>query len=196
VSARYVSMAIESVLMAGFLGLLAWGAATGRPRVDRDSGHLAFAYSGAARFLAISLAIVSVLFCGFVAYKIPINNDKEVIALIGIIGLFCLLAGPLVWEFTRFSIVVSPEGLDFHSPWRPGFFMAWQDVEQVSFGLTCQWFVIRSCYGRKIHVQRWIAGISEFLGELERHLEPALLAKAKNGFRIVERPFPGTGRMG
>ena len=191
---QYVFKAIEALLMAGFLGLMAWGAATGRPRVDRDGRQLIFSYSGAARFVAFAFAIASTLFCCFLVYKIPIKTQKDVYAAFGLFGLFLGLSGPLVWEMTRYSIVVSPEGLDFRSPWKPGFSMAWQDVEQVSYNSMCQWFVIRSCYGKKIHVPTWIAGVFDFLGELERYLEPAVLAKAKSGYTMVGRPMPQMGR--
>jgi hypothetical protein len=189
-SSRLVWTVIESLVMAGFLGLLGWGAASARPKLDPAGRSLIFRYSGAARFAVISLAIVVALLLSFLVYKIPIKTDSDVYALCGMLAMFFLLLGPLVWDFTRFSIVVSPEGLDFHSPWRPGFFMAWQDVEEVSYSLMWQWFTIRSTHGRKIHVGKWIGGIADFLFELTRHLDPAVLKKAKSGFTIVGLPFP------
>jgi hypothetical protein len=189
-SSRLVRTVVESLVMAGFLGLLAWGAANARPKVDPDGRSLIFRYSGVARFAVISLAVAIALFLSFLVYKIPIKNRNDVYALCGMFALFFLLLGPLVWDFTRFSIVVSPEGLDFHSPWRPGFFMAWQDVDQVSYSLMWQWFTIRSTHGQKIHVSRWIGGIADFLGELTTHVDPAVLRKARSGFIIMGLGFP------
>lgn len=166
------------------------GSGERRPKVDPDGRSLIFRYSAAARFAVISLAIAFALFLCFLVYKIPIKDQNDEYALCGMIALFFLLSGPLVWDFTRFSIVVSPEGLDFHSPWRPGFFMAWQDVEEVKYSLMWQWFTIRSTHGQKIHVGKWIGGIADFLLELTRHLDPAVLKKAKSGFTIVGLPFP------
>jgi hypothetical protein len=190
VSSRYVWMMIEGLVTAGFFGLLAWGAAHGRPKLDRDSDGLIFRYSGAARAAVIALAITVALFLGFLVYKIPIKSESDVYAVCGMFAMFFLLLGPLVWEFTRFSIVVSSEGLNFRSAWRAGFFMAWQDVEAVSYSLMWQWFVIRSTHGQKIHVPKLIGGIGDFLGELAMNLDPAVMRKARSGFTIVGVAFP------
>ncbi len=184
-SSRYVWMVIQGLVTAGFFGLLAWGATHGRPKLDRDGDGLIFRYSGAARTAVIALAITVASFLSFLVYRIPIKSQSDVYAVCGMFAMFFLLLGPLVWEFTRFSIVVSSDGLDFRSAWRPGFSMAWQDVEEVSYSLVWQWFVIRSTHGQKIHVSKLIGGIADFLGELSMNMDPAVLRKARSGFTIV-----------
>ena len=99
-------------------------------------------------------------------------------------------------EFTRFSLVVTAPGLDFRSAWRPACFVAWQDIHHVSFNMLLKCFVIRSSHARPIRVSTMIAGISDFAGELEKRLDPAVLKKAKHGFIEVGRPFPGDGIFG
>jgi hypothetical protein len=190
VSSRYLWMVIQGLVTAGFFGVLAWGATHGRPKLDRDGDGLIFRYSGVTRTAVISLAIAGAVFLCIPVYTIPIESKSDVYALCGMFAMFFLLLGPLVWEFTRFSIVVSSEGLDLRSAWRPGFFVGWQDVEAVSYSLMWQWFVIRSTHGQKIHVPKLIGGIGDFLGELAMNLDPAVMRKARSGFIIVGVSFP------
>jgi hypothetical protein len=87
--------------------------------------------------------------------------------------------------------VLSAEGLDFRSPWRPRCFVGWRDINDVSYSILARWFVIRSAWGQTIRVPTWIAGISSFVGELRKRLDPLVFDDARSGFELVERDLLG-----
>jgi hypothetical protein len=186
-----VKMVIEALLMAGLMALLGWGASHGRPQVDRANGSLLFQYGRSARFAAYLLAIGASVLFGLIVFTVPIKNQSDVLAILAIAGIFLGPVAILLWEFTRHSLTATPEGLDFRSAWRRPIFVAWQDIEDVSFSMLCHWFVVRSSHGQTIHLSKWIAGISDLLGVLERKLDASVLEHARRGYLIVGRPFPG-----
>ena len=146
----------------------------GRPRVDRESGDLKFGYGGGIRFAAISLATLILGGFGLLVYKHPFKDVVEALGICLLLGIFLFAPfGFLVWEVTRFSIVVSSRGLDYQSSWRPGFLVAWQDVTEVRYEPAMGWFVIRSRQRQTINVPKYIAGIGEFVNELKWHLDPS-----------------------
>jgi len=185
-----VSHVIAVLITSGIFALLSWAALRGRPTVDPQGGTLLFRYSTAARRFAVALALCPTLFILALMLSRPIKDEWDVMALIGVVVLFPSIAGPFLWEFMRWAVIVSREGLDCRSPWRGRKFIGWRDIEEVSYGANSKWFIIRTTQGRTFHVSIWISGISEFLANCEYHLEPSLLRRAKAGYHEIGRPFP------
>jgi hypothetical protein len=90
----------------------------------------------------------------------------------------------------RFALVVSPEGLDCRSPWRGRQLLRWEEVEEVSYNLLLQWFVIRASEGRTFRVHILVSGLNTLLEICERRLSPDQLRRAKAGYTQLGRPFP------
>jgi hypothetical protein len=183
--------AILALVTWGCVFLVNWEARNGRPMAQGDSGDLVFNYGWAVRIVAISLAVVISAVGGLVTYKHPAKNGTELSLLCAVFGFFLIPVGILLWEAMRFSIVVSRDGLHFRSAWRPGFFVAWPEITEVSYDPAMWWFVIRSSQGRTIHVSTYVAGIGEFLGEVTRRLQPSGLREPNApGFVLFKRRLP------
>ena len=119
---------IVAVPVIGFLGLLLWAALRGRPAeapTARWSSATASccAASPCSRPLASRSASPSALFY-------PPKNGDDVTAILCLYGLFAALSAPLLWEAMRFSLAVTPAGLDCRSPWRGHRFLAWDEVKE------------------------------------------------------------------
>jgi len=183
-------MIIEGVITTCVTALLYWAAIRGRPKVDPQGGILLFRYSTASRGVAILLALCFALILFVAPFRIPVKDESDAEAMIGMVVVSVALAGPLLWETMCFSVIVSPEGLDCRSPWRGKSFISWRDVEDVSYGAICKWFIIRTTDGRTFRVPFWVSGISEFLAKCEYHLGPSILRRAKTAYQEIGRRFP------
>ncbi len=155
-----------------------------------------FRHSAMFRGFALCVAFgVPLALTALVVFKPP-RNGVEVLAFIGLFGLFGLLGGPLIWEALRFALGVSEDGLDCRSPWRASRFIRWNRVEKLSYSTTNSWFVIHTKDRWNFHVSILVPGLSIFLTRCEQHLSIANLVKAKPGYSLVGRPFPTAERTG
>src|SRR5262249_58543406 len=123
-----------TVAVVGFLGLLAWAARRGKPRADPETGTLVFRHS--ILFRGFSLLAAFGIPLGITALVLvnPPKKEGDVTAIVCLYALFGALSAPLLWESMRFSLTVSPEGLDCCSPWRAGRFVAWDEVQNLTYG--------------------------------------------------------------
>jgi hypothetical protein len=180
--------------VAGFLGLLMWVAQRGKPTVsfdpDQIAGTLVFRHSWLFRGFALFAGIGIPLAITVLVVFNPPKNPGDVYAILGLYGLFILLSAPLLWESWRFAVYVSPKGIECRSPWRPGRFLPWRDIEEVSFSPMNSWFVIRSTDGWKFRIHTLVPGLSQFLEQCEQHLPAGALDGAEAGYMRVGRRFP------
>ena len=188
---RVVPVVVVQFVVMGCWFLASWEAKRGRPGVDRESGHLTFQHGVGARLFAILLVVTVAAASLLAASKLRMKSPFAVREL-SVEAILFFIALLYLWRVTRFSIVVSPEGLDFRSPWRRGFFVAWQDIEEVHWSWSELGLVIRSCHGRKINVPHGIAGFRCFLGEVEGHLGASGLDKPYGGYINFKRRSAGT----
>jgi hypothetical protein len=179
-----------ALAVVGFLSLLAWAAHRGRPRIDPHTGALLFRHSIVLRGFAFFSAFVIPLGITVLVFFKPPKDEGDVWAILGLYGLFGVLSAPLLWEATRFSLVVSPDGLDCRSPWRPRRFVPWDEVVGLSYSQINSWFVLRTADGWKFRVLGLVPGLSQFLEQVERHLPAWALREARAGYARLGRPFP------
>jgi hypothetical protein len=175
--------------VVGFLGLLMWVAQRGKPAVAAD-GTLIFRHSWLFRGFALFAGLGIPLTITVLVVFNPPQKPGDVYAILGLYGLFILLSAPLLWESWRFAVYVSPKGIECRSPWRPGRFLPWRDIEEVSFSPMNSWFVIRSTDGWKFRVHLMVPGLSQFLEQCEQHLPAGALDGAEVGYLRVGRRFP------
>jgi hypothetical protein len=191
--ARYQQLMI-SLLVLGFLGLLYRVAQRGRPKLDAGTGVVWFRHSAIFRGFALMVAVgVPLALTALIVFKPP-RNRVEVLAIIGLFGLFGSLGGPLIWEALRFALGVSKDGLDCRSPWRASRFVPWNRVEGLSYNTTNSWFIIHTKDRWNFHISILVPGLSIFLTRCEQHLSTANLVKAKSGYSLVGREFPRAER--
>jgi hypothetical protein len=175
--------------VVGFLGLLLWAAQRGKPAVAAD-GTLIFRHSWLFRGFALFGGIGIPLAITVLVIFNPPKKPGDGYAILGLYGLFILLSAPLLWESWRFAVYVSPQGIECRSPWRPGRFLPWSDIEEVSFQTTNTWFVIRSKDDWKFRIHLMVPGLSQFLEQCEQHLPSSALEGAEVGYIRVGRRFP------
>ena len=94
-----------------------------------------------------------------------------------------------------FVLVVRPDGLDCHSPWKCRQFIRWEDIEPVSYSILLSWFVIHTGTGKKFRVPSIVRGLSSFLDECERKIPLTKLNLAKEGYARLGRLLPGEERF-
>lgn len=187
----YASAAIVGGVIIA-LGLLLAAARRGAPAATADGG-LVFRHSAVFRWLALAMAVIPPAGVTALLFVVPIKDAGDVWAIVGLYGLCLVLGFPLLWETQRYALVVTPEGLDCHSPWRGRFYIAWADVERLSYSGVNSWFVIHAATGQRFRVSVFVAGVGDFLAECERHLPPARLFQALPGYRFIGRAFPDDG---
>ncbi|VTR96740.1 hypothetical protein [Tuwongella immobilis] len=185
---QYIS-AIVGVVVVTFLAILMGAAQRGKPTTDRSTGFLVFRHHILLRLFSLVAAFGIPLVLTALVIANPPENQSDTIAILGIYAMFGVLSAPLLWESMRFALVVSPEGLDCHSPWRGQQFIRWEEVEQVSYSSLLGWFVIRADGGRKFRVSAMIPGLNAFLEACEQRVSPAQLSRAKAGYTLLGRPF-------
>lgn len=182
------SWIIHAAVM-GTLGLLALVAQRGRPKFDLESGTIAFRHSGLLRGIARFFTFAVPLAVVVLAIFKPPQNGGDWLAVLGIIGLFVAIGGPLYWESTRFALIVSQQGLDCRSPWRHGRVLMWDEVGALSYSVLGGGFVIRARDGWKFNVPTLIPGLGVFLDQCEFHLPAGAFANARRGYVAIQRPF-------
>jgi len=176
--------------VACLLSILFWAARKGQPTVGTENGTLMFRYHGLFRGFALVGAFGIPLAIFALGVSFPTRED-QLWAILGVVALFAGIGIPLWWEATRYALIVSPEGLNCRSPWRGRLFLPWEEVEEVSYSSMNSWFVIQARGRRKFRVPLFISGIPAFLDQCEQHLDPTSLSRAKTGYTLVGRPFPG-----
>ena len=179
--------AIVGLVFSAWIGLVEWEAMRGRPNVEAKSGKLVFQYGRATRVSGILLLIAAAAGGALWLTCIRPRMRRRLCYSVAILGFLLVPLWTLLWEVTRFSIVVSQDGLHFQSPWRPGFFVAWPEISQVYYEPAMLWFVIHSSHGQTIHVSKYIAGIAEFLRQITQRLHPSGLKEPNAGLVIFRR---------
>lgn len=181
---------IITVAVLGFLALLTWAAQREKPHADPAAGTLVFRHSAIFRWFSYVMAFgIPVAITVLVIFNPP-KKDGDVGAIIGLYALFAGLSAPLLWESLRFSLTLSPEGVDCRSPWRSGRFLPWNEVKELSYSAVNSWFIIYATDGWKFRVSILVPGLAALLEEFERRLPLSALTPAKLGYDRVGRPFP------
>jgi len=184
-----MSHGLVVVAVIGLLGLMSWAGRQGRPRPAPGSHCHLFQYNALFRsavYLAAFILPVGLTLLVFL-YR-PGDEARRFV-----FGLYLLVASlslPLVWEASRFYVLVTPEGLQSRSPWRGTRFFAWDDIGDVGFSKINSWFVFRSVNGEKIRVSGFAARLPALLGLVELRLPATALKNARAGYERSGRPFP------
>jgi hypothetical protein len=179
----HVGVAISLALMVG-------AAARGKPAVVSADGSLLFRYNVMFRGLAFFFMFALPLALSVLIFFVPVKKE-DLWAIIGMFAMIAVIGLPLWREATRFALIVTPDGLDCRSPWLSNKFIAWVDVEAISFSSINQWFIINARDGRTFRIHLFMSGVPYFLSLCEMNLHTSVLARAKVGYFQVGRPFPG-----
>lgn len=177
-------------ILSGMLG----AAQRGKQVTEAGTGFLVFRYHLILRSFALFMAFgVPIGITALVLAKPP-KDESEHQAVFGLYALFAALSAPLLWETMRFALVVSPDGLDCRSPWRPRLFIRWEEIKRVSYSPSLSWFVISATGGNTFRLSIFVAGLSSFLEACEQNVSLDKLNRAKDGYKMLRRPFPTESR--
>jgi hypothetical protein len=176
------------VVVSCFLAILLW---TARP-LATEQEVMVFRYSATLRIFAMAMTIGCPLAVTAAVFFLPRKED-DTWPILGTYALFAGLSLPLWWETSRFSLTLLPAGFVCQSPWRGRRFMLWNELEEVRFSSMNMWFIAVG-RGEKIRISCFVTGISQFLDRCEQYI-PSGLAKAKAGYLLLGRAFPGGDRQ-
>lgn len=159
-------------------------------KLDATTGALVLRYGLIFRAIGYISLLGGPALVTLVAIAKPPNKAEDYWAILGILGIFCGLGAPLVWETTRFSLAASDQGLDCRSAWKKARYLTWPEIGSISYSVINSWFIIRSRDGWVIHINLFVPGLKQFLPLCEMHLKPQQLEGARMGYQALHRPFP------
>jgi len=167
------------------------GAAVRQPAKHSHSGEVRLAYGWFMRGFAIIAAfdvpilVVVLYFAGMINTSAPPTRSDSLAALT-LALLFASFGGILFLESMCVRLTLMEEGIDMHSPWRPGRFIRWDEVTSIDFSNALQWFVVKDRHGQVIRLHAWLGGLIAFCDMARRRLDYSVIAGAMEGFRTVD----------
>src|SRR5262245_41139141 len=184
-----LSHSLITIAVIGLLGLIVWAGRHGRPRPGFGPHTLLFRYNALFRWFTYFAAFANPVGLTVGLYFHPPRGVERWYVLVLYLGTAALTL-PLVWEASRFYVLITPDGLEGRSAWRGCRFFSWDDVQEVSYSTVNSWFVFRAADGDKIRVSGFVAGLKSLLGLVEMRVPASVLKNARNGYEKLGRPFP------
>ena len=167
-------LAVVGVMVC--LALLGWGAR--RPaRRDPKTGELILQCGPGVLWLTGGIAVLGPLGSAALAFLIPFKNDTQVFVPIGLGAFFLLIGGPMSLWAVRRRTRIGETGLTSEGVFGGRRFLAWEDVQKVTFASGQEFWVRGPKHKAMLHV--WFIGLREAVPLLRKHL-PAQVLK-KNG---------------
>jgi hypothetical protein len=193
--AGLITLLLIAGTVAGVLAQLHWAAARARPRSDPRRGIVAFRSVAALRW---GVPLVAVGFSSFIGLALYHDPPRDFTDWCGVITAVLMAGGIFAWAWDAigFGLVITPQGLDCHSPWRGRRFVEWEEVTALTYFKGGPYFVIHTHGGYRFRVHLHVGGLGQFLKCMEQHLDAAALNGAKAGYEWVKRPFPDPLRRG
>jgi hypothetical protein len=137
------------------------------------------------------LSLFASILIGFAALWSGAGDRTPRLEDLSILLAVCLACGSLsVWDAFRSGLVVGEEGIERHSSWLGRDFMAWNEVDRLTFDRARVEFVIRAADGRRFHVAATLAGVGLLLDRCERRLPSSAMMGAEPGYAAIRRKFP------
>lgn len=109
--------------------------------------------------------------------------------------LFATLTGSLIWEFFRFRLIVSPDGISRCSAWRRYCFIQWSDITEISFKNSTKGIEVCTKSGPSICLPTLVGRLGVFLEMCERYLETSRLEPARPAYTLIGRAFPDESNL-
>ncbi|HKA07894.1 MAG TPA: PH domain-containing protein [Gemmataceae bacterium] len=184
-----ISHSLIALAVVALLALISWAGRQGRPRSAPGSDTLLLRYNVLFRWFAY--AVVFGIPAGLtVAVYLHPPRAEERWYVLGLYLLFAALTLPLVWEASRYYLLVSPAGLEARSAWRGTRFLAWDDIDGLSYSSINSWFVFSAASGERLRVSAYIGGLKNLLALAESRLPVSAIKAARTGYAKLGRPFP------
>ena len=136
-----------------------------RTAVTTSSDGAAFTLRHPALLRWISIAAVFGGTTGFALAGAIAPSPDPVLAGLNVAGVMILgtCGMALLWESFRWSLTVTPQGLECNSPWKPRRMANWGDVTSVTYSRLHHWHVLRFADGGSFRVPAVVPGVSRLL---------------------------------
>ena len=119
-------------------------------------------YSASAKRIGIGLPFLMFILITYAAFTIPIENNEDIVSLIGLYLFTTLFAVYFYIEFFTVEIVLSKNGIEGTSGWRGKRFYSWTDISEITYSPMSMWFKITSPNKIPLRIHAGIDGIDIF----------------------------------
>jgi Bacterial PH domain len=184
-----ISHGLIALAVVALLALIAWAGRHGRPRPAPGPDTLLLRYNLLFRWFAYAIAFGIPAGLTVAVYFHPPRAEVRWYVL-GLYLLFAALTLPLVWEASRYYLLVTPAGLEARSAWRGTRFLAWDDIDGLSYSSVNSWFVFSATNGDRLRVSAYVGGLKNLLALAETRLPITAIKAARTGYAKLGRPFP------
>ncbi len=162
-----VSLPVASMLMTRFvLGLLHKAARNTQAGVDDGTAARVATYPIAVRALAWGMLVVGV--AGAVVVAGYNATHGAVFTGLAIAVVIISVIAATVAEFTRVRVEWTDTNLQYNSPWSAPRRVTWEDIVEVTYSQTANWFVVRDRDGAKIRLPHLLGGLGDLFDEMKR----------------------------
>jgi hypothetical protein len=176
--------------VVGFWLVLTVVAVFNRPRSGPQT--VVFGHHWAARLLALIFGpLLSIFFAVGTAIESPGPNETPIIAAIW--AGTSVIIGLMYWETIRFAFALTPEGIDYVSPWRGRWFIPWSAVKELSYTRFPGMFLVRSDVGTA-RFGLLVPKVGKLVEAVEQRLPVEQLKGAIDGYSAIGRYFPYPGK--
>lgn len=169
-----ISGGLAAVGVCVCLALLSLGARRPAKR-DPKTGELVLQCNPGVVWLTGGIAVLGPLGSAALSFLIPFKNDTQMFVPIGLGGFFLLLGGLMCFWALRRRTRVGEQGLTSEYMFSGPRFLAWEDVQTVSFASGQEFWVKGAKRKAMLHV--WFGGVREAVPLLREHLPPEVLKK-------------------
>lgn len=128
--------------------------------------------------MVLLMAAFSLLLIGVGLYGEHSPREKNMAVVMPAIGVsFLLLTLFAAADLLAARVTLSPEGVDFRYPWRPGAFVPWDQVRSVSYSPGMYWFPVKTDQGT-FRISELRDGLGSFREHLEQHTKREVWVRA------------------
>lgn len=156
------------------LALLGLGARRPAKR-DPETGELILQCGPGVAWLTGGIAVVGTLGMALLSFIIPFQNETQIFVPVVLGGFFLLLGGLMCLWALRRRTRIGEKGLTSEGMFGGRRFLAWQDVQKLSFASGQEFWVRGPKHKVMLHV--WFIGLGEAVPMLRKQLPPEVLKK-------------------
>ncbi len=151
---------------------------TVRPQARRIGSERVVEYGAGLRVYALISATLAAL----VALVSLFLSAAERPWILGISGMFAMLAAFLLPHAYLTQVVFGQDGITARSPWRKPLFVAWSDIVNVRYSAGEKSYIVVVPSGTDLKLHAYMSGVPELVTEMQqRGVSGALLAQATAG---------------
>jgi hypothetical protein len=161
---------LAGVLGVGFLGVLLALGRGGEP-YRNDGVTVTLRHSALLRWFSIVAVFGGTT--GFALAAAIAPPQDAVITWLTTAGVMLLgtFGMALLWESFRWSLTLTPQGLECGSPWKPKRTRTWSDLNRVSYSPLNHWYVLHFTDGGRFRIPTIVPGTLQAVAMCKAKIE-------------------------